>query len=119
MESGIARTVWFVLILGAMVLGDDGLSPKVLYDQHRWFELRDAIQEQPVSPLYKGAVAAAFNDRKNAEENLDRTPTTYGCLCPWFAGPEYHLFDENAQGFCWLSWSDSLTAFLNCWTAVT
>ena len=23
-----------------------------------------------------------------------------------------------AQGFCWLSWSDSLTAFLNCWTAV-
>ena len=46
MESGIARTVWFVLILGAMVLGDDRLSPKLLYDQHRWFELRDAIQGQ-------------------------------------------------------------------------
>jgi predicted Zn-dependent protease len=56
-----------------VALGDDGRSPKLLYDQHRWFELRDAIKGRPVSPLYKGAVAAAFNDRKNAEEYLGRT----------------------------------------------
>lgn len=73
MKPRIARTVGFVLILGATVIGDDGPSPKLLYDQHRWFELRDAIRGRPASPLYEGAVAAAFNDRGKAEENLART----------------------------------------------
>jgi tetratricopeptide (TPR) repeat protein len=58
-----------------MVIGDNGPSPKLLYDQHRWFELRAAIKGQPASPLYKGAVAAAFNDRREAEENLARAIT--------------------------------------------
>ena len=63
----------FVLISGATVIGDDGPSPKLLYDQHRWFELRDAIKGRPASPLYEGAIAAAFSERGKAEENLART----------------------------------------------
>jgi hypothetical protein len=34
---------------------------KTLYDEHRWFELRNTIRGQKVPPLYSGAVSAAFN----------------------------------------------------------
>jgi predicted aspartyl protease len=41
---------------------------KILFDSHRWFELRDAIAVKSDSPLYRGAVAAAFNDSDQAEK---------------------------------------------------
>src|SRR5579864_1055114 len=43
---------------------------KALYDQHRWFELRETIKGHDAPPLYKGAVAAAFNETKKAEKYL-------------------------------------------------
>lgn len=46
---------------------------KTLYDQHRWFELRQTIKnEKHASPLYLGAVASAFNQDKEAEMYLNR-----------------------------------------------
>jgi predicted Zn-dependent protease len=45
---------------------------KSLYEQHSWFELRKAIDGHDVPPLYKGAVAAAFNESRTAEKNLDQ-----------------------------------------------
>ncbi len=53
---------------------------KMLYNQHRWFTLRDAIWGKTVPPLYKGAVAAAFNQNKEAEgylvEAIRESPTS-------------------------------------------
>lgn len=37
-------------------------SLKSLYDGHRWFELRDAVERDGASSFYQGAVACAFND---------------------------------------------------------
>lgn len=45
---------------------------KFLYDQHRWFDLRAAINGQPASLLYKGSVALAFNDTLKAEQYLQQ-----------------------------------------------
>lgn len=42
-----------------------------LFDQHRWFDLKAAIQGKHVADLYTGAVAAAFNDVPTAESALN------------------------------------------------
>lgn len=63
-------TLW--LILPAWMLSSEDSTLKLLYDQHRWFELRDAIHAGHAAPLYEGAVAAAFNDTKAAEKYLNR-----------------------------------------------
>lgn len=47
-------------------------SPKMLYEQHRWFDLREAIRGHAAPALYRGAVASAFDDRKKAEKYLNR-----------------------------------------------
>jgi len=60
------------LILPARVLSGEDYTLKLLYDQHRWFELRDAIRAGHAAPLHEGAVAAAFNDTKAAEKHLNR-----------------------------------------------
>jgi predicted aspartyl protease len=51
----------------------DQSSPdlKSLYDGHHWFQLRDAISKSDPSPLYQGAVAAAFDRRDEAEKYLE------------------------------------------------
>src|SRR5437879_4377134 len=66
------------VVLATLMLFLRGLAPasdvpnlKALYEQHRWFDLRDAIKHQPAPALYKGAVDAAFNDGKTAEAYLD------------------------------------------------
>jgi len=43
-----------------------------MFDHHRWFELRDATAGRNASPLYRGAVAAAFNLGIEAESHLRR-----------------------------------------------
>lgn len=43
-----------------------------LYDNHRWFELRDAIAGRQVPSIYAGAVAAAFNRVDEAQQHLTR-----------------------------------------------
>ena len=51
----------------------DEPSLKTLYDQHRWFQLRDALKGRETPPLYKGAVASAFNDPQAAEKYFSET----------------------------------------------
>jgi hypothetical protein len=43
---------------------------KGLYHNHQWFELRDALRTGQGTPLYRIAVAAAFNDSTRAEEEF-------------------------------------------------
>jgi predicted aspartyl protease len=47
-----------------------GADLKGLYDNHQWFELRDALRTDQGIPLYRIAVAAAFNDSTRAEEEF-------------------------------------------------
>src|SRR5579864_7357290 len=63
----------FVVLIARCGIAADEPSLKSLYEQHRWFELRHALTTRAAPPLYKGAVAAAFNDRKNEEKYLNRT----------------------------------------------
>lgn len=44
---------------------------KSLYDQHRLFELREALNGKHAPALYAGAVASAFNHSKSAKHYLD------------------------------------------------
>jgi tetratricopeptide (TPR) repeat protein len=57
-----------VLVFLAIATAGDKPTLKQLYDQHRWFELRDAIQDHDAPPLYRGAVASAFNHAEEAEK---------------------------------------------------
>lgn len=43
---------------------------KQLYDGREWFRLRDAVLNKDAPELYRGAVACAFHDLKNAEAHL-------------------------------------------------
>jgi len=43
---------------------------KSLYEAHQWFKLRDAVQAKRSSDFFRGVVASAFNDVKQAEKNL-------------------------------------------------
>lgn len=49
----------------------DDSSLKALYDGHRWLDLREAITGRGASPLYRGAVASAFNNLVDAEKYLN------------------------------------------------
>jgi predicted aspartyl protease len=73
--SGLLRkTTWIgLLIFAASVIAGETSAMKTLYEQHRWFELRDALKSSKNAPaLYSGAVASAFNDVKKAEKDLNR-----------------------------------------------
>src|ERR1700735_1143851 len=52
----------------AIAIAGDKPALKQLYDQHRWFELREAIRDQHALPLYRGGVASAFDQAKDAEK---------------------------------------------------
>jgi len=57
-----------VLVFLAIATVGDKPTLKQLYDQHHWFELRDANRDQDAPPLYRGAVASTFNHAKEAEK---------------------------------------------------
>jgi tetratricopeptide (TPR) repeat protein len=62
-----------VLVLVALAAASEKPTLKSLYDQHRWFELREAIKNNKQAPaLYLGALASAFNETKEAEKDLNR-----------------------------------------------
>ncbi len=67
------RFTWLslLIILSAWTLSGSDVALKILYDGHRWFELREAVRVQPASAFYKGAVASAFNDSHEAEKYLN------------------------------------------------
>jgi tetratricopeptide (TPR) repeat protein len=67
-----AIALFAVLFVAALARAQAGDSLRALYDEHRYFELRDAIKNQNAPPLYLGAVASAFNDTKRAEKYLRR-----------------------------------------------
>jgi tetratricopeptide (TPR) repeat protein len=74
MAKGITRTIAliFVLLIAALGNAQTGDSLRSLYDQNRYFDLRDAIKGQKTPPLYLGTVASAFNGTKRAEKYLNR-----------------------------------------------
>jgi hypothetical protein len=43
-----------------------------LYEKQQWFELRDSLRGQEAPPLYRAAVASAFNRTEEAERELSR-----------------------------------------------
>jgi hypothetical protein len=57
---------------GATGRSNNDATLEQLYDQHRWFELRDTIAGGTVAPFYVGAVASAFNQVASAEAFLNR-----------------------------------------------
>ena len=73
MSTRIAKTIALipVLLIAALAHAQASDSLRSLYDQHRLFELRDAIKDQHAPPLYLGAVASAFNETKRAEKYLN------------------------------------------------
>jgi tetratricopeptide (TPR) repeat protein len=74
MATWITRTIalFAVVFIAALAHAQVGDSLRSLYDQNRFFELRDAIKDQNAPPLYLGTVASAFNDTKRAEKYLNR-----------------------------------------------
>jgi tetratricopeptide (TPR) repeat protein len=42
-----------------------------LYDERRWFDLRDTVEGQRLPTLHRGAVASAFNRVEEAERQLN------------------------------------------------
>ena len=74
MAIRIARTIALVavMLIATLAQAQAGDSLRSLYDQNRFFELRDAVRNQNAPPLYLGAVASAFNDSKSAEKYLGR-----------------------------------------------
>jgi hypothetical protein len=64
------RAVVLLLGLSTCLAASQGVPDwKALYDGHRWFELRDAV-DRTAPALYRGAVACAFNDVTECEATL-------------------------------------------------
>ncbi len=70
----IARTALIgVLFLAAFSSNAQSTDLKELYGQHRWFELREAIRnDRHASPVFLGAIAAAFNDDPEAQKKFNQ-----------------------------------------------
>jgi clan AA aspartic protease (TIGR02281 family) len=65
----LARMLW---IFAACVSLCSAADLDTLYLTSQWFRLRDAVAADPKAPdFYKGAAAAAFNDRASAERYLN------------------------------------------------
>ncbi len=57
-----------IALVVAVAQIDTGRDLRRLYERHRWFDLQSAIRGRgSVAPLYRGAVAAAFDDEKKAQ----------------------------------------------------
>ena len=60
------------VLLASLCFGaqEDDANLKSLYDNHRWFELRDSITKVNASAFYQGAIACAFNDVRRCEKEF-------------------------------------------------
>jgi hypothetical protein len=74
MRNLLEKVLVAMLVFSALATASGKSELKLLYDQHRWFDLREAMKrnEQNVPELYLGAVASAFNNREDAEKYLRR-----------------------------------------------
>jgi len=63
--------------------GEDA-SVKSLYEEHRWFELRDLVEKHGAPPFYQGAVECAFNGLDRCDAELRRVfnsnPSSYEAI---------------------------------------
>jgi hypothetical protein len=62
----------------------EGANLKSLYEEHRWFELRDFVEKHGASAFYQGAVKCAFNDLGRCETDFrgifNSTPSSYEAI---------------------------------------
>jgi aspartyl protease len=74
MRNLLEKVLVAMLVFSTLATASGKSELKLLYDQHRWFDLREAMKrnEQNVPELYLGAVASAFNNREDAEKYLRR-----------------------------------------------
>ncbi|HEY3744182.1 MAG TPA: retropepsin-like aspartic protease [Bryobacteraceae bacterium] len=71
----VPRRLAVALAAASLLAGATGEDERAqeLFEQHRWFELRDVPVSNPyAAALIKGALAAAFNHPKDAELSLRR-----------------------------------------------
>ena len=62
---------WVLLASFCFGAQKDDNNLKSLYDNHRWFELRDSIREGGgASTFYQGTIACAFNDVRRCEKKF-------------------------------------------------
>jgi predicted aspartyl protease len=61
---------WVLLASACFGAQEDDANLKSLYDNHRWFELRDSIRKGGASAFYQGAIACAFNDVRRCEKKF-------------------------------------------------
>jgi len=59
-----------VVLASLCLWAQDDANLKSIYDNHRWFELRDSIKKGSGSPFYQGAVACSFNDVHRCEKRF-------------------------------------------------
>src|ERR1700741_2653951 len=69
---GAALVVWVWAWSGLSGQVREAIPLQQLHEEHRWFELRDAIVGRTVPPFFAGAVASAFNQTDVAERFLSR-----------------------------------------------
>jgi hypothetical protein len=65
MRNLLEKVLVAMLVFSALATASGKSELKLLYDQHRWFDLREAMKrnEQNVPELYSDAVASAFNQK--------------------------------------------------------
>src|SRR5581483_1560805 len=92
-----AKALAAVVLWGAVgcragqVQNAPGLALQPFYEAHQWFALRHALVGKPGPALYRGAVAAAFNQQAEAE----------AILKPVLSGPSDQEANEAAK---WLAY---------------
>jgi predicted aspartyl protease len=69
-KYSVIVSCWVLLASLCFGAQEDDANLKSLYDNHRWFELRDSIRKGSASPFYEGAIACAFNDVRRCEKKF-------------------------------------------------
>ena len=81
----------FLLLLGGLLSAADESPLRTALDEHRWFDLRDAVMSGPAPPLYRFFVAAAFNDQRSALQTMSAV-THSGTNADQLASLHYALY---------------------------
>jgi hypothetical protein len=68
--SNWSRVCFLLLLLGGLLRAADESTLRTVLDEHRWFDLRDAVMSGPTPPLFRFFVAAAFNDQRSALQTM-------------------------------------------------
>ena len=69
----------FYLALGSICIGapGDDAKLKLLFNDRRWFDLRDSVSPRGTSAFYQGLVACAFNEIHHCEQKLGTVITSH------------------------------------------